>query len=151
MSYIEDNLKDNENLDELYRPSLKHPIFYSIFIIGGSIIYQNIIYQDIVNIISFIVTISMFCIIYLIYSLILKKFTEYGVTNIRVISKTGIISRNVIEMNLESIESVGLKQNILDRILQTGSIQISGRGTGDVIFKNVDDPVKIRKTIENRN
>ena len=55
------------------------------------------------------------------------------------------------EMNLESIESIGLKQTIIDRILQTGSIQISGRGIGDVIFKNVDDPVKIRKTIENRN
>ena len=54
-------------------------------------------------------------------------------------------------MNLKSIESIGLRQGIIDRILQTGTIQISGRGIGDVIFKNVDDPVKIRKTIENRN
>ena len=154
MSYLEDNLKNNENIVEFYRPTIKKPILFSIFIIGVLIIYETIIgvgNEDMVTRIVFIFICSMFCIIYLIISLIIGKFTEYGVTNIRVISKTGILSRDVIEMNLESIESIGLKQTIIDRILQTGSIQISGRGIGDVTFKNVDDPVKIRKTIENRN
>jgi uncharacterized membrane protein YdbT with pleckstrin-like domain len=147
MSYIEDNLKKKEKLVELYRPSLKHIILFSIIVISGSIIlYINglLDYTEIFPI--FMIYMTFFMIIFL-----WRKSTEYGVTNIRVICKTGIISRDVVEMNLNSIESIGLRQGIIDRILQSGTIQISGRGIGDVIFKNVDDPVKIRKTIENRN
>ena len=52
-------------------------------------------------------------------------------------------------MNLKSIESVNLKQSIIGRIFNYGSINVSGRGSSDVVFKDVDSPVEIRKKIKN--
>ena len=75
--------------------------------------------------------------------------SEYAITNKRVISKLGLIRRDVEEMNLKSIESVNLKQSIIGRIFNYGSINISGRGSSDVIFKDIDSPVEIRKKIKN--
>ena len=63
--------------------------------------------------------------------------SEFGVTGKRVISKKGIISRNASEMNLSSIESVNVDQGIIGRILNYGTVKISGRGTTTVDFKNI--------------
>ena len=54
-------------------------------------------------------------------------------------------------MNLSSIERVNVSQSIVGRILNYGSLVISGRGTTAVDFNGIDDPVKIRKLIQNKN
>jgi uncharacterized membrane protein YdbT with pleckstrin-like domain len=43
--------------------------------------------------------------------------TEIGVTNLRVIYKRGFIERNTVEMNMDRIESVGVTQTIVGRLL----------------------------------
>ena len=89
-------------------------------------------------------------VIYLVVIFIEIHVTEYAITNKRVISKKGLISRNVAEMNLGSIEGVNLKQGIFGRIFNFGSINISGRGTSNVEFSEVDKPVEIRKKIKHK-
>ena len=76
--------------------------------------------------------------------------SEFGVTGKRLISKKGIISRNASEMNLGSIESVNVDQGVIERIINVGSLKISGRGTTIVEFTSIDDPVEVRKLIQNR-
>ena len=53
-------------------------------------------------------------------------------------------------MNLISIESVNVDQGIIERIINVGSLKISGRGTTTVDFNSIDDPVKVRKLIQNK-
>ena len=53
-------------------------------------------------------------------------------------------------MSLKSIESINIKQSILGRILNYGSISITGRGNALMLFKDVDSPVEIRKKIQNK-
>jgi len=76
------------------------------------------------------------------------KGVERAVTTKRVIQKRGIVSRKTDEMRLSSIETVEIQQGILDRIFGTGSIKITGRGISDVVLKNLEDPMKVKKTIE---
>jgi len=83
-----------------------------------------------------------------IYEYLRVRHTELGVTNKRVISKTGIISRKSEEMKLTSIETVEIDQSILGRILGYGNIKVSGRGSSDVLFRNVDDPMGVKRAIE---
>ena len=52
-------------------------------------------------------------------------------------------------MNLNSIESINVNQTILARLLNYGTIVISGRGTSKVIFKDIDRVTEIRKLIKN--
>jgi len=87
---------------------------------------------------------------YLIKNLITYLTTEYGITSTRVISKEGLIRRDIEEISLSSIESINVNQSIIGRILNYGTIVISGRGTSKVIFKDIDKVVEIRKLIKNK-
>lgn len=83
-----------------------------------------------------------------IYEYLRVRYTELGVTNKRVICKTGIISRKSEEMKLASIETVEIDQGILGRILGYGNIHVSGRGISDVVLHNVADPMAVKRAIE---
>lgn len=73
---------------------------------------------------------------------------EQGVTNKRVILKKGIIGRKSEEMKIASIETVEIIQGVLGRMFGFGTVRVTGRGISDLIFKNIDDPMDVKKKIE---
>ena len=75
-------------------------------------------------------------------------FTEMGVTNKRVIQKTGIVSRHSEEMKLSSIETVEIEQGILGRILGFGTVKVTGKGISDLVFTRINDPMDVKRRIE---
>jgi len=83
-----------------------------------------------------------------IYEYLRVRYTELGVTNKRVIYKTGIISRKSEEMKLASIETVEIDQSVIGRMLGYGTVKVTGRGTSDVVFRTVDDPMAVKRAIE---
>ena len=129
MSYIEDSLSKNETIVEIYKPHwfAKIPIY--IFLLMA------------------IPTLSL-TLIFAYFNYLVLKYSEFGATNKRVISKTGIISRKTQEMKINSIETVEIKQGIIGRIFGFGTIKITGRGISDLVFKNIDDPMMVKKSIE---
>tara|TARA_B110000238_G_C15807225_1_gene302758 strand:- start:63 stop:347 length:285 start_codon:yes stop_codon:yes gene_type:complete len=81
--------------------------------------------------------------------LLLKyMFTEYGLTNKRVITKTGVISRSTEEMKLSKVETVEVKQSILGRIVGYGNVIVSGTGSSNVIISRVANPLGVKKAID---
>ena len=154
MSYILSNLKDNEKLAFKSSQSIKSLFFWSF--IFGFIGLTLVLLKGFVIIMGVSPTGYNLYLIYwsvllffVIKNLITYFTTEYGITNTRVISKQGIISRDIEEINLSSIESINVNQSIIGRILNYGTIIISGRGTSKVIFKDIDNVVEIRKLIKN--
>lgn len=85
----------------------------------------------------------------LIRSFILKLSTEFVVTNMRVIVKTGLIARNTIELNHRNVESVSLDQGIIGRIFNFGTLTLNGTGTGHSPIPWVDNPLEFRKQVLN--
>ena len=83
-----------------------------------------------------------------IYEHLRLKYVEMGLTNKRLISKVGIISRKTQELSLYAIETVSIDQGILGRILGFGTIIATGRGNSCVIFKNVHNPMDAKRQIE---
>ena len=83
-----------------------------------------------------------------VWQIIEINFKEQGVTNKRVIFKKGIISRKTDEMKLKSIETVEIDQSLWGRIFGFGHLKITGRGISDLVFKYIDDPLQVKKTIE---
>lgn len=73
---------------------------------------------------------------------------EQGVTSRRVVLKTGIVSRHSEEMKLSSIETVEIRQGVMGRIFGFGTVQVTGRGTSDLVFRNIDDPLDVKRKIE---
>ena len=73
--------------------------------------------------------------------------TEIAVTNLRVIYKTGFIKRRTNEMNMDKVESVQVDQSILGRILDYGTVVITGTGVGLETLRGVAKPIELRNSI----
>ena len=154
MSYILSNLKDNEKLAFKSSQSIKSLFFWPF--IFGFIGLALVLLKGFVIIMGVSPTGYNLYLIYwsvllffVIKNLITYFTTEYGITNTRVISKQGLIRRDIEEINLSSIESINVNQSIIGRILNYGTIIVSGRGTSKVIFKDIDNVVEVRKLIKN--
>lgn len=154
MSYILSNLKNNEKLAFKSSQSIKSLFFWSF--IFGFIGLVLVLLKGFVIIMGVSPTGYNLYLIYwsvllffVIKNLITYFTTEYGITNTRVISKQGLIRRDIEEINLSSIESINVNQSIIGRILNYGTIIVSGRGTSKVIFKDIDNVVEVRKLIKN--
>ena len=124
MSYIEESLSTGEEIRALFKLHwvAKLPMIFWIILI---------------------ITIPL-----AIWEWFKLHFTEMGVTNKRVILKTGIISRHSEEMKLSSIETVEIEQGIMGRILGFGTVKVTGKGISDLVFTRIDDPMDVKRRIE---
>jgi uncharacterized membrane protein YdbT with pleckstrin-like domain len=73
--------------------------------------------------------------------------TEIIVTNRRIILKTGLIGRQTIEMNLDKVESVLVRQGVLGRLLDFGAITIRGVGAGLEPIANLAAPLEFHRYV----
>ncbi len=76
------------------------------------------------------------------------KSSEFAITNKRVIVKTGFISRKILEMNLNKVETVNVEQSIWGRMLGFGTIIIVGTGGTKEIFHDIKSPLKFRRKFQ---
>lgn len=80
-----------------------------------------------------------------LWAWIVYATTELAITNKRVIAKTGLVQRRTIEMFLEKIESIQVDQSVLGRMFNFGSVVISGTGVHSAPFRNISDPLALRR------
>jgi uncharacterized membrane protein YdbT with pleckstrin-like domain len=71
--------------------------------------------------------------------------TEIAVTTHRVVYKRGLIARDTIEINFNRIEGLDVRQSILGRILNFGTVVIRGTGLGVQPMRDVAGPINLRK------
>jgi len=83
-----------------------------------------------------------------IYEWIRLRSIEQGVTNRRVVRKTGIVSRATEELRLASIETIDLHQSVWGRIFGFGDIVLTGRGESSMIFGRLARPLEAKRAIE---
>ncbi|WP_413724683.1 PH domain-containing protein [Sodalis sp. RH16] len=75
--------------------------------------------------------------------------TELALTNKRVIAKFGFIRRTTIELRLEKVESIGVNQGILGRMLGYGNIVIKGTGGTGTPIPSISKPLDFRRVVNN--
>jgi uncharacterized membrane protein YdbT with pleckstrin-like domain len=73
--------------------------------------------------------------------------TEFAVTNRRIVAKTGFIRRQTLEMLLAKVESIAVAQNITGRLLNFGTVTVTGTGGTKESFMAISDPIGVRKQI----
>jgi uncharacterized membrane protein YdbT with pleckstrin-like domain len=167
MSYIQDNLMPNEKVlftarihPAVFLPSVVSFIFTILVFIYGFSQAATIstagaptppINEAKTIAGMFLLCFSGFLFLYSILlglqALIIMFTTEFGVTNRRVIAKTGFIRRHTLEMLLPKIESVAVRQNILGRILDFGTVTVTGTGGTKESFRAIVEPIAVRKKI----
>lgn len=73
---------------------------------------------------------------------------EFAVTNKRVIVKVGVFQRRTAEMFLTKVESIGVTQNPLGRMLNYGTIVVPGTGGTPEPFVKVAHPLEFRRQVQ---
>lgn len=79
-----------------------------------------------------------------LFGLIVYYSSEFGITDKRVILKSGFISCYVFESSLDRIEGVEINQSIMGRILDSGSIRIRGVSGTNELFSAAHYPFRFR-------
>ena len=86
--------------------------------------------------------------IFIFISMYIEKWTtERASTNKILVIKRSLISRQTEEMSFNRIEEVNLNQSILQRLVGSGNIRVTGTGSGEVVMKNIDDPLAVQKKL----
>ena len=76
--------------------------------------------------------------------------TETDVTNMRVVHKTGFITRKTFEISTDKVASVEVEQGILGRILNYGDVVIENMGNDNQKIETISSPLAFRSNITAR-
>ena len=125
MSYIDDSLVEGEKLIHRARVSWWSQ-FWLLFL----------------GILTFLVVVGL---VFLAWAWIRVRSTELAITNRRVIAKFGFVKRHTVEINLDKVEALKVEQGVWGRILNYGTIFISGAGTSVAPIPNIADPLVFRR------
>ncbi|MDD3144764.1 MAG: PH domain-containing protein [Candidatus Gracilibacteria bacterium] len=82
-----------------------------------------------------------------LYHVFYMVTTEIAVTNKRVLYKTGIIARNIFELQLDKTESATLDQTIFQRIIGAGTLVVNGTGGHNKPIQYLANPSEMRTII----
>ena len=76
------------------------------------------------------------------------KFTEFVLTNERIIARSGVVAKVSREIPLERVNDVTVTQSMLDRLVRSGDIRLESAGEyGQTTFDDIGRPVDVQKKI----
>ena len=78
---------------------------------------------------------------------IARVTTEMAVTNKRVITKKGLISRRTVEMNIGKVENIAVDQGLIGRLMNFGTVTVVGTGGTREPFNWVLAPLEFRRAV----
>jgi uncharacterized membrane protein YdbT with pleckstrin-like domain len=85
--------------------------------------------------------------IVILSAVIRRQTTELVLTDRRIITKRGLISRNTVEMNLNKVESLHIDQSLMGRIFNYGDVTVVGTGASLEPLLGISSPLDLRKKI----
>ncbi|WP_417580688.1 PH domain-containing protein [Nitrincola sp.] len=80
----------------------------------------------------------------------LQLSTRYLLTNVRIMSKSGVLGLSTHELLLRSADGVSLQQSLLGRLLGYGTLKIAGRGSHELVMHSVSRVIEVKEMIEKR-
>ena len=152
MGYVDENLISGEVVQ--YRARLHwlalfhlHVSAFLLIAAGGALVAYGIIQEMIGATIGGVILLAA-GIVVLVVAKIVRSSAEFAVTNKRVILKTGFIQRRTTEIFLAKIETIGIDQGLIGRILDFGTITVSGTGGTSEPFGRIADPLEFRRQVQ---
>jgi membrane protein YdbS with pleckstrin-like domain len=84
-----------------------------------------------------------------LYCFMLAKSTKFKLTNMRLSSEKGILSKQTAEVAVRDIRSVSLKQGILEKLLGLGTVEIGSAGTAgiEVAFQGIKQAPQVKDQV----
>ena len=148
MSYIQSILRRDEKI--LHIAKLHWMLFIRAILIGLALAAVVVIYliANTVWALVLVALLALFFLLALASEFFIYRSTELAVTDRRVIHKTGFISRQTMEQQIERTDSITVSQSIFGRILGFGTIDIRGSGSSFTPIEQISNPLKFRNAVQ---
>ncbi len=144
MSYVDRNLLPGERV--VYRARL-HRLLYTVPVVLALLALVALLIPDDSRV-WIAGALGTAAVIAFIVSHILWTSSEFAVTDMRVIAKTGWLQRETDETLLSKIEAIGVDQGILGRMLGYGTVHLTGTGGTRETFRKISRPLELRRQIQ---
>ena len=151
MSYISKSLNSRERIRCIFKLHFLYfvvfPMFRPIVLFPAMFVIMALDAYAALGL-SLLVSVAPIPLMVFLVTWISYKCSEYGMTNLRVITKRGFIRRHTEEMRLSAIETIEIQQGVWQRLLGAGHIKVSGMGVSEVVLKHVAGPMAVKRMIE---
>jgi len=141
MGYIEANLLPGETV--VQRARLHWIVFLkaaAVLILGLGLLYFD---PKLIGLIVMAVGVLM-----ALPPWISRVSSEFGVTSKRVIIKVGVIQRRTLELLIRQVEAISVDHSLTGRMLNYGTITLTGTGGVKETFHNISHPLEFRRSIQ---
>jgi uncharacterized membrane protein YdbT with pleckstrin-like domain len=140
MGFVSDSLQANEQV------VAKGKIHWIIFVLPAVLLLLGVLFYSsestqLVGIIFLVL--GLF---YAVKRLIIFLTQEFAATNQRLIGKSGVIARDSLDIRLKKVESIKLKQGIVGRMFNFGTLVVNGAGSSSA-FTYLSQIKEFRKQI----
>ena len=86
--------------------------------------------------------------VFIARGVLVRNATEMTVTNKRVFVKVGLAARRTIELLLSRVESIGVEESVMGRMLGYGKVIVHGTGGTPEIFNGIAHPLEFRTQVQ---
>lgn len=141
-NYVDQNLNTGESV--VYRTRLHWAVFIWPSLFALFMLFPGVArLSDGIGLIFLVIGFTPAGIAYL-----RRMCAEFAVTDRRVILKWGVFQTRTAEMFLNKVESIGVTQNPLGKMLGYGTIIVRGTGGTPEPFVKVDHPLEFRRQVQ---
>jgi uncharacterized membrane protein YdbT with pleckstrin-like domain len=149
MGYVEDNLMPGEAVT--YRAHLHWVIYLRallVALLGAAFVAAGFTWRDVNGLVVIGAVLLVIAVLLWLGQWIKSRTSEFAITNKRVIIKVGLIRRDTLELLLTKVESIGVDQTVMGRIVGYGSIVVVGTGGTREPFNDIARPLDFRKQVQ---
>lgn len=86
--------------------------------------------------------------LFIAQGVLVRNATEMTVTNKRVFVKVGLAARRTIELLLSRVESIGVEESVMGRMLGYGTVIVHGTGGTPEVFNRIAHPLEFRTQVQ---
>ena len=148
MSYIEKNLVSGEKLifrTGLHWSVLVWPVILALAVAAGGV--ACLVQKDMD---AMFAGAALFIVagVIVAFAIFKRNAVEIAVTDKRVMIKTGMMSRRSLEIMLPKVESIGIDEPAMGRLLGYGTVVIHGTGGTPEPFDRIAHPSEFRRQVQ---
>jgi uncharacterized membrane protein YdbT with pleckstrin-like domain len=149
-SYVDSVLAEGERI--VYRAALSHWKYFLSYLVGGLFLLAALRVGAYVaagdHAGAWLALVPLVIgLVVIISALIQRQTTELVLTDRRIITKRGLVSRDTVEMNLNKVESIHVNQGLMGRILNYGDVTVVGTGASLEPLRGIARPLELRKKL----
>ena len=148
MAWPQNALSDDETIVVAFRPHWKLLfipfVWFTASVIAAAVV--AVMWPDALPWVMLALIVPL--VLFVVRPLVSWWWTRYVLTTERLITRTGLIAKEGIEIPLENITNVNFSQTVFERLLGAGDLLIESAGTtGQSKFVNIPRPDRFQTTL----